>query len=85
MFHKMFYTCEQASELSIKNEEGKASLGERLRLWVHIQVCGFCKTFAIQNQKLTSYVDEWKGKREMHASKEAKDRWRSELSSAQKE
>lgn len=81
----MFYTCKEASELSIKKEEGRASLGQRLRLWVHIQMCAFCKTFALQNQKLTSYVDELKGKREVSASKEAKDRWRSELSSTQKD
>lgn len=81
MFHKLFYTCEEASLHEVKREHGKVGLGTKLRLWMHRQMCAFCNLFHQQNQKLNRYVSESDAAQKIVATDEMKDRWRSELSS----
>jgi len=42
--------CEKASELVIKKEENKISTIDKMRLWMHLQMCRFCREFEIQNK-----------------------------------
>jgi hypothetical protein len=49
---KVTYTCEQATTLIVQKADGKLSLGQRLRLWLHLQMCSACSRFNIQNQWL---------------------------------
>lgn len=81
MFHKLFYTCEEASLQSMKKDEGRVGLSTRFRLWMHTQVCHFCKIFHLQNQRLNKLVDESKARQHIVASDEAKNKWKTELSS----
>lgn len=80
MFHKLFYTCEHASMVAVKKADGASSTLERIRLWVHIQVCEFCKIFELQNRKLNSLVDKEKSElKKVRANAEAKQRWKDAL------
>ncbi len=42
-------SCEKATELVIKKEENKISFIDNIRLWMHLQMCKFCKEFEGQN------------------------------------
>lgn len=41
-------TCKQATEFVIQRQEGKLSLKNRYRLWLHMGICSFCKLFKAQ-------------------------------------
>ena len=45
----LMLNCEKATELVIKKEEGKISTINKMRLWMHLQMCKFCKEFENQN------------------------------------
>jgi hypothetical protein len=50
----MSITCKKATEFIIKNEEGKLSLSQRVKLWRHLLICKVCKVFYNQNKLLNS-------------------------------
>lgn len=50
----MGISCKQAVDYISKNEEGKLSVPQRLRLWQHLGVCSLCRTFNRQNKLLGS-------------------------------
>lgn len=79
MFHRLFYTCEEASLYTLKKEEGKVSLLTRFRLWMHTQVCHLCKIFHLQNDKLNEMVKSSQANKAIRASEEAKLKWKNEL------
>ncbi len=41
--------CKQATLVALKKEEGKSTLGERARLFVHLLFCDACKQFIKQS------------------------------------
>lgn len=41
-------SCKDATMLTAKNEEGKLSLGERMKLGMHTSMCSLCKKFEKQ-------------------------------------
>ena len=43
-------TCKKATLFILKNEEGKLSFMDRLRLRFHLMICHFCKQFQIQSK-----------------------------------
>jgi hypothetical protein len=49
---KIIYNCKQATLLSLKKEEGKASVKERIQLWIHLCFCVFCRRFVQQSQHI---------------------------------
>jgi hypothetical protein len=49
---KIIYNCKQATLLSLKKEEGRASVKERIQLWVHLLYCVFCRRFVQQSKHI---------------------------------
>jgi hypothetical protein len=47
---KLTISCKEATLFISKKEEGKLSFKQRLQLWLHLGICGFCKLFAKQNK-----------------------------------
>ena len=47
---KLQITCKQATEYIIKREEGKLPFKQRILLWLHFCICGFCKFFSKQSK-----------------------------------
>lgn len=54
----MIYTCQEASLISIKNEFSEAGLLQRIRLKLHLLICGPCLDFDIQIKELTRKMKE---------------------------
>ena len=53
LFHNLFYTCEEATKLTIKKSEERLSVVQRLKLKIHLLACEICRRFEIQN----SWID----------------------------
>jgi predicted anti-sigma-YlaC factor YlaD len=47
--HKIIYSCEEATQLIVKKADVKLTLVQRIRIWIHLQMCDACKRFNIQN------------------------------------
>ncbi|MBN2173189.1 MAG: hypothetical protein JW731_03600 [Bacteroidales bacterium] len=45
--------CREASELAVKQGLEPLKLWDRIRLFLHLSMCGFCRIFAKQN----SFID----------------------------
>lgn len=43
-------SCKEAALLSEKNEEGKLSFGEKVKLRVHVMICKMCQVVQQQNK-----------------------------------
>lgn len=49
LFKKTVFDCKHATLLSLKKEEGKISIIERIKLFYHLLYCGYCKRFVKQS------------------------------------
>ena len=49
LFRKTVYNCKQATQLTLKKEEGKISLTERVILFYHLLYCFSCRQFVKQS------------------------------------
>jgi L-lactate utilization protein LutB len=49
LFKKTVLDCKQATLLSLKKEEGKASILERVKLFYHLLYCIYCRRFIKQS------------------------------------
>ena len=47
--HKIIYSCEEATQLIVKKADVKLTLVQRIRIWIHLQMCDACKRFNSQN------------------------------------
>ncbi|CAN5211490.1 hypothetical protein BH11BAC6_BH11BAC6_06890 [soil metagenome] len=47
---KMMITCKEATKFISQKEEGKLSLKQSIKLWLHMGICGVCKFFYRQNK-----------------------------------
>jgi hypothetical protein len=52
LFRKIVFNCKQATILSLKKEEGKISLNERLKLSDHLLYCKVCRNFIRQSHDI---------------------------------
>lgn len=52
LFKKTVFNCHQATLLSLKKEEGKISLFERVKLSYHLFYCTVCKRFVEQSHQI---------------------------------
>lgn len=48
MMRYLMISCKDATMLTAKNDEGKLSLGERIKLGMHTSMCSLCKKFEKQ-------------------------------------
>ncbi|NOT94078.1 hypothetical protein [Ferruginibacter sp.] len=49
LFKKNVFNCKHATLLSLKNEEGKISFIEKIKLHYHLLYCKYCKRFIKQS------------------------------------
>ena len=47
---KIMITCQQATDMVSKKEEGKLSFLNSIQLWYHLFICTVCKLFYRQNE-----------------------------------
>lgn len=49
LFKKTVFDCKQATLLSLKKEEGKITIPERVKLFYHLLYCVYCRRFVKQS------------------------------------
>lgn len=49
LFKKTVFNCKQATLLSLKKEEGKISIIERVKLFYDLLYCSYCRRFVKQS------------------------------------
>lgn len=49
-------SCKEATYLISKKEEGKLTLAERLKLSVHLAICGICRAFEKQSEFIAHHA-----------------------------
>ncbi len=47
---KLFITCKEATMFSIKREERSLPFSERIKLFIHLLICEFCRLFDRQHK-----------------------------------
>ena len=52
----MSITCKKAVEYIAKNEEGKITAMQKVKLWKHMAVCSLCTLFYKQNNLINASI-----------------------------
>jgi hypothetical protein len=68
----LMITCKKATEFISKREENKLSFWNRIQLWQHLAICGFCKLFMKQNKFITENIAKIENKYDASLSSEEK-------------
>lgn len=50
--HRMIHSCEDATFLAVKKEEGRLTSREKTKLFFHLFICGICRRFVKQSRRL---------------------------------
>ncbi len=50
--------CKESTQLTIKKEESKLTLREKLELSFHLLICKYCKAFSKQNSWVNSMSEK---------------------------
>jgi len=53
---KLFITCSEATMFSIKREEANLSFSERIKLFIHLLICEFCRLFDRQHKFISLQI-----------------------------
>ncbi len=56
-FKFIWLSCEKATFLMSKKEEGKLSVTERIQLKLHLGICDFCSRFQKQTAFISRHAD----------------------------
>ncbi len=73
LFRKIVFNCKQATLLSLKKEEGKASLKERVALWYHLLYCDSCRRFVVQSKKMDKFLSDIKNQEKQQPANQLPD------------
>lgn len=58
--HKLMITCKEATMLSVQKTEIKLSFSDRIRLFIHLIVCQYCRLFDKQMKLIDNIIANWK-------------------------
>lgn len=72
LMKSMMISCDKATFLISKKEEGKLSSGERIHLVMHLSMCKFCKLFEKQSVYITRQVRNFSPPAQLSAEDKAR-------------
>lgn len=65
---KFMITCKEATMISVKKAEINVSLKNRLRLFMHLLICQYCRLFEKQNKIIDKLLKNWKTSKKLSES-----------------
>lgn len=73
--------CKEATLLIIKKQEGKLSIGDKIKLRFHVMMCKFCKLFEKDVQLIDGHIHECieEDKLDYHMTDSGKEQIKKEL------
>lgn len=54
--HDIVHNCKHATLIAVKQESGRVTVTERMRLWIHLLQCDACKNFLKQSALINKAV-----------------------------
>jgi len=57
---KLMITCKEATMLSVQKSEINLSFSDRMRLFIHLLVCQYCRLFDKQSKLIDKLISNWK-------------------------
>jgi hypothetical protein len=57
---KLMITCKEATMLSVQKVEISLSFSDRIRLFMHLIICQYCRLFDKQNKMIDKLLSNWK-------------------------
>jgi hypothetical protein len=57
---KFMITCKEATMIIVKKAELNVTFSERLRLFLHLLICQYCRLFEKQNKIIDNIISNWK-------------------------
>jgi hypothetical protein len=58
--NKFMISCKEATMIVVKKAEIKVTFSERLKLFLHLIICQYCRLFEKQNKIIDKIVSSWK-------------------------
>lgn len=69
---KFIITCKEATMISVKKSEISVSLKDKLRLYMHLIICQYCRLFEKQNKIIDRLLKSWKTGKKLSDSDKSK-------------
>jgi len=66
-------SCKKSTELVIQKEEGRLSANQRFQLFLHMDICSFCRLFAKQSSIINKAFHKNANQENLHLTDEEKD------------
>jgi len=54
----IIYNCKEATRLVVKSEQIKINFSDRLKMYIHLLFCKYCRLFKKQNIALKEFLDK---------------------------
>jgi hypothetical protein len=58
--NKFMISCKEATMIVVKKAEIKVTFSERLKLFLHLIICQYCRLFEKQNKIIDKIISSWK-------------------------
>jgi hypothetical protein len=58
--NKFMISCKEATMIVVKKAEIKVTFSEKLKLFLHLIICQYCRLFEKQNKIIDKIVSSWK-------------------------
>lgn len=65
---KFIITCKEATMISVQKAEINVSLKDKLRLYMHLVICQYCRLFEKQNKVIDNLLKNWKTSKKLTES-----------------
>lgn len=62
---KLMITCKEATMLSVQKTEINISISDKMRLFIHLLVCQYCRLFNKQNKIIDKLLSNWKSDKKL--------------------
>ena len=79
---KFMITCKEATMIVVKKAEIKVTLSDRIRLFVHLLICQYCRLFEKQHRVINKIISSWTTKQKL--TSEQKNKLKEEINKALK-
>jgi hypothetical protein len=58
--NKFMISCKEATMIVVKKAEIKVTFSEKLKLFLHLIICQYCRLFEKQNKIIDKIISSWK-------------------------
>lgn len=68
---KFLISCKEATLISVKKAEINISFYDRIRLYMHLLICQYCRLFEKQNKFIEKIISGWQTNKKLTSEQKA--------------